>query len=53
MATDEGQANSGGRQQTPTEGVSRAQAIMARVAPPERCLSDELIRDRRREEAKE
>lgn len=31
------------------EAVSRAQAIMAQVAPPERLLSDELIAERRRE----
>ena len=33
--------------------IARAQDIMARVAPPERCLSDELIADRRHEAANE
>ena len=33
------------------DALARAQAIVARLAPPERCLSDELIADRRREAA--
>ena len=35
------------------EAVSRAQAIMAKIAPPDRLLSDELIADRRREAERE
>ena len=31
------------------DAVAAAQAIMARVAPPERCLSDEIMTDRRSE----
>ena len=33
--------------------LARAQAIVMRLAPPERCLSDELVADRRREAADE
>ncbi|MGI9168896.1 MAG: hypothetical protein ACR2FH_01800 [Caulobacteraceae bacterium] len=35
------------------EAVAAAQAIMARVAPPERMLSDELIAERRVQAARE
>lgn len=35
------------------EAISHAQAIMAKIAPPDRVLSDELIADRRRETARE
>jgi bifunctional DNA-binding transcriptional regulator/antitoxin component of YhaV-PrlF toxin-antitoxin module len=35
------------------DAVAAAQAIMARVAPPERILSDELIAERREQAARE
>jgi bifunctional DNA-binding transcriptional regulator/antitoxin component of YhaV-PrlF toxin-antitoxin module len=35
------------------EAVAGAQAIMATVAPPERCLSDEIIAERRLESGRD
>jgi hypothetical protein len=35
------------------DAVAEAQAIMAKYAPADRCLSDELIADRRAEAARE
>lgn len=35
------------------EAIAEAQAIMATIAPPERCLSDEMIAERRVESGRE